>query len=176
MLAGCGERVGSFDDGRDCRFDHFGDVVALDAHLDGAESDFEEIFFDFALHGGDLVHGFEADLVAGGDVADDVGLGVGVALIGAGAVGDDGLVKALLKLAAQAGDAAFGLFGELLLGGAIFNGADGLAHLEFKVFEKRGKLQFEFAGAIAEFDIALAGKLGAFHVEGVLLLARGFAF
>jgi hypothetical protein len=31
-----------------------GELVALDAHLDGAERDFEEILLDFALHDGDL--------------------------------------------------------------------------------------------------------------------------
>ena len=47
-------------------------------------------------------------LVAGRDVLEQVRLGVRVAHVGAGAVGDDGLVEALLKLAAQAQDAAFG--------------------------------------------------------------------
>ena len=96
-------------------------------------------------------------------------------MIGAGAVGDDGLVEALLKLAAQARDAAFGFLGELLLGGAIFDGADGLAHLEFEVLEQRGQLGFEFAGAVAQFDVAFAGEFGALLIEGVLLLAGGFA-
>ena len=90
------------------RAHNFGDVVALDAHFDGAESNFKEVFLDLALHGGHLVHRFEADLVAGCDVLHHVRLGVGVALIRAGTMGDDGLVEALLKLAAQAQDAAFG--------------------------------------------------------------------
>jgi hypothetical protein len=93
------------------RAQDLGDVVALDAHLDGAERDFKEVFLHLALHDRNLVHRLEADLVAGGDVLHDMRLGVGVALIRAGAVGDDGLVEALLKLAAQALDAAFGLLG-----------------------------------------------------------------
>ena len=60
-------------------FDHFGDVVAFDAHLDGAEGDFEDIFVDFALHDSDLVHGLQTYMVAGRDVAEQVRLGVGVA-------------------------------------------------------------------------------------------------
>jgi hypothetical protein len=44
-------------------------------------------------------------------VLQDVRLGVGVAHIRAGAVGDDGLVEALLKLAAQAQDAALSFLG-----------------------------------------------------------------
>ena len=35
-------------------------------------------------------------------MADEVRLGVGIALVGAGAVGDDGLVEALLEFAADA--------------------------------------------------------------------------
>ena len=64
-----------------------------------------------------------------------VRLGVGIADVGTGAVGDDGLVEALLKLAAETEDAALGLFGELLLRGAVLDGADGFAHLEFEVLE-----------------------------------------
>ena len=94
-----------------CSAKRLAELVALDAHLDGAESDFEEIFLDFALNDGDLVHGLDADLIAGGDVFEDVRLGVRVAHVGAGAMGDDGLVEALLKLAAEAGDAAFGFLG-----------------------------------------------------------------
>ena len=78
-------------------------LVALDAHLDGAEGDFKEIFLDLALHDGNFVHRLDKNLVAGGDVLEQMRLGIGVALIRAGAVGDDGLVEALLKLAAQAG-------------------------------------------------------------------------
>ena len=85
-------------------------LVAFDAHFDGAEGDFEDVFFHLALHDGQFVHGLEQNLIAGCDVAQQVGLGVLVTLVGAGAVGDDGLVKALLELAAQAVDAALGLF------------------------------------------------------------------
>ena len=84
-------------------------------------------------------------------------LGVDVAGVCAGAMGDDGLVEALLKFAAEAGDAALGFLGELLLGGAIFDGADVLAHLKFKFLHQRGELGFEFAGAVAEFYVAFAG-------------------
>ena len=106
---------------------------------------------------------------------ENVRLGVGVALIGAGAVGDDGLVEALLKLAAQAQDAALGLLRQLLLGGAILDGADRLAHLEFEVLEQRGQLGFEVAGAVAQFDVALASEPGPLLIERVLLGAGGLA-
>ncbi len=91
--------------------DGCGALVALDAHFDGAEGDFEDVFLDLALHDGDFVHRLDANLVAGGDVLEDVRLGVRVANVRAGAMGDDGLIEALLKLAAQAQDAAFGLLG-----------------------------------------------------------------
>jgi hypothetical protein len=41
-------------------------------------------------------------------VLEQVRLSVGIALIGSGAMRNDGLVEALLKFAAQARDAAFG--------------------------------------------------------------------
>ena len=72
------------------------------------------------------------------------------------------------------GDAALGLFRQLLLGGAVFDGADGFAHLELEVLYERGEFGFEFAGAVADFEIALAGETSALLVQGVLLLARGF--
>jgi len=90
------------------RLQDFGDVVALDAHFDGAESDFKQIRFDLALHDCNLVHRFETDLVADRYVLHHVRLGMRVSLVGPGAVRDHGLVEALLKLAAQARHAAFG--------------------------------------------------------------------
>ena len=62
-----------------------------------------------------------------------------------------------------------------MLGGAIFDGADGLAHLEFEVFEERGELDFEFASAIAQLNVAFTSEFGAELVESVLLLAGGLA-
>ena len=69
-------------------------------------------------------------------------LGVGVSLIGSGAVGYDGLVEAFLELAAQARHAALGFFRELLLRRAVLDCAHRLAHLEFEVFEQRGQFYF----------------------------------
>ena len=108
-------------------------------------------------------------------MAEDVRLCIGIARVGAGAVGDDGLVEALLELAAQAVDAAFGFFGKLLLRGAVFDGADVLAHLEFEFLHQRCELGFEFAGAVAKFDVAFAGQLSALLIKGVLLLTRSLS-
>ena len=77
----------------------------------------------------------DGELLTELDVFEKVRLGVCVANVRAGAVGDDGLVEALLELAAKTRHAAFGFFGELLLGGAIFDGANGLAHLEFEILQ-----------------------------------------
>ena len=63
---------------------------------------------------------------------------------------------------------------KLLLRGAIFDGAHVLAHLEFEFLEQRGQFGFELAGAVAQFDVAFAGQLGAFLIERVLLFAGGF--
>ena len=98
-----------------------------------------------------------------------------VALIRAGAVRDDGLVEALLKLAAQALDAPLGFFGELLLRGAVLDGAHVLAHLELEVLEQGGQLALELTHAVAHLRVALALQLFPFLVERVLLLARGLA-
>ena len=104
-----------------------------------------------------------------------VRLRVGIALVRAGAVRDDGLVEALLKLAAQALDAAFGFLRQLLLRGAIFDGAHRLAHLELEVLEQRGQLGFQLARAVAQLHVAFAGQLRALLVQRVLLFARRFA-
>ncbi len=175
LLAGGGEGIGPFCGLGAAGAKDLGDVVALDAHFDGAESDFKEILFDFALDGGYLVHRLEADLIAGGNVADDMRLGVGVALIGSAAMRDDGLVEAFLKLAAQADHAALRFFRELLLGGAVFNGAHVFAHLELEILEQGGQLGFKLAGAGAQLGVAFAGEAGTLLIEGVLLLAGGFA-
>ena len=74
------------------------------------------------------------------------------------------------------GDAAFGFLGELLLRGAIFDGLDVFAHLEFELLHQRGEFLFEFAGAVADLDVAFASEPGALLVESVLLVAGGFAF
>ncbi len=67
------------------------------------------------------------------DAGDDVGTGVFVSAVGAGGVGDDGLIELLAELAAGAGDAAFGFLAELLGGGAILHGGDGLAGVVLEV-------------------------------------------
>ena len=103
-------------------------------------------------------------------------LGVGVAGVGAVLVGDYGRVELLFEVAAQALDAAFGFFGELELAGAVFDGVDGLAQLEFEVLEQGAEFLFELAGALFGFEIAFAGEAGALLVERVLLGAGGFAF
>ena len=59
--------------------------------------------------------------------------------------------------------------------GAIFNGAHRLAHLEFKILQQRRQLGFQFARAVAQLHITLAGKLGALLVKRVLLLACGLS-
>ena len=107
LLTSCGQRIGPFHDARLRRFHHFGNVVAFDPHLDGAESDFKKILLHFALHRGDFVHRLEPHLVAGRHVPHDVRLRIRVSLVGARAMRHHGLVEALLKLASQAQHAAF---------------------------------------------------------------------
>ena len=119
---------------------------------------------------GGLAQGLELDGVAGNDVANEVGLGVRIAAIGAGMAGDDGGVELFAELAAQAGDAAFGFLGELLLGGAIVDDADGFAGLVFKVFDQRLEFLLHLADLGAPF-------LEAFRLEAVFLASHfRFAF
>ena len=80
-------------------------------------------------------------------------------------MGDDGLVEALLKFAAEPVDAPLGFLGELLLGGAVLDGTHILAHLEFEFLHQRGELGFQFAGAIAKFDVAFAGEFGTLLIR-----------
>ena len=177
FLSACGgQRVRHCVTPRVSRPEDLGEIVALDAHLDGAESYFEEILFNFALDNGDFVHGLDANLIAGCYVTQQMRLGVDIILVGTGAMGDDGLVEALLKFAAKPVDAAFGFFGKLLLCGAIFDGAHVLAHLEFELLDQRGELGFQFAGTVAQLDVTFAGEFGAFKVQRVLLFASGLLF
>ena len=67
------------------------------------------------------------------DVLDDLRLRVRIALIRAGRVRHDRGVKLLAKFAAQLGNAALGVFGELLCGGAILNGVDRFARVILEV-------------------------------------------
>ena len=58
---------------------------------------------------------------------------------------------------------------------AILDGAHRLAHLKLEVLEQRGQLGFEFSGAVAQLDVALAGQLRPLLIERVLLGAGGLA-
>ena len=108
-------------------------------------------------------------------MAQQVRLRIGVALIGPGAVRNNSLVEALLKLAAQAGDAPFGFFRELLLRSTVLDRAHVFAHLKFEVLEQRGQFGLKLAHAVAHFNIALAFQPFPLLIERVLLLARRFA-
>src|SRR5579862_648130 len=156
--------------------DGLGELIAADAHLNGSERDFKDIFLHLALYDGNLVHRLEQYAIAGRDVAQQVRLGVGVALVRSGAMGHNRLVEALLEFAAQAGNAALGFFAEFLLSGAILDGAHVLAHLELEVLEQRGKLAFKVANAVSQFDVAFSGQPATLLVERVLLLSRRFLF
>ncbi len=166
--------------------DDFCDLVAGDAHLHGTDSDFKGAVVDLTLNDGDFAEGAQSDLIALSDVADDVRLGVLVAAVGSGVLGDDGGVEAFREFAAEAGDALLRLAGELLLSGAVLDGADGFAGLKFKVFDEGLELCFEVAnfGAplLHAFGVepgALAGQLlfeaadaEALGVEGFELLVE----
>ena len=74
-----------------------------DAHLHGADGDFEVLGVDDALDAGLAAEALELDEVADLDAFGDVGLGGGIVLVGAGGVGDDGGVELLGELAASRG-------------------------------------------------------------------------
>ncbi len=88
--------------------DDGGDVVERNAHLHGADLNFESFAFQLANDLAGAAHGFELNGVSDADAGDDVGARVLVAAIGSGGVGDDGLIELLAKFAARLGDAAFG--------------------------------------------------------------------
>src|SRR5450631_1089023 len=102
-------------------------------------------------------------------------LSVHVALVRAGTMGNDGLVETFLEITTEAIDAALRFFRKLLLRGAIFDGAHGFPHLKLEVLEQRGKLCFQFAGAIAQLNIPFARKSSSFKIQGVMLFARDFS-
>ncbi len=120
--------------------DDGGDVIEGDAHLHGADLDFEGFAFEFADDLAGASDGFELDGVSLGDAGDDVRAGVFVTAVGSGGVGDDGLIELLAELAAGLGDAALGFLAELLGGGAVLHGGDGLAGMVLEVAHQRVEL------------------------------------
>src|SRR5579863_5690361 len=122
-----------------------GNVVAGDFHFHRAHLDFEMLVIDFAHDTSRTSGGLELDGVALGYVFHQLGLGVRVALVGSGRVRDYGGVELLAEFAAQFGDAALGVFGKLLGGGAILDGVDGFAGVVFEVAQKSFELLLHFA-------------------------------
>ena len=123
-----------------------GNVVDGGAHLHGADGDFVGLGVDDAVYAGLSAEGFEFDEVADFDALGDVGLGVGIGLVGSGVVGYYGGVELLGELAAQAGDAGGGVAGDLLGEGFVVDGFDGLAELVGEVFDEGVELGFELFG------------------------------
>ena len=158
---------------------HFGDVVARDLHLHRAHLDFEMIVVDLARDSGRASGGLQLDGIAFGDVLDQLRLGVRIALVGAGGVGDDGGIELLAEFAAQLGDAAFGVFGKLLRGGAILNGIDRFAGVIFEIAQQALELLFHLADFGLLVFLAFRGELRFSRVRvpaSRVLQAQAFAF
>src|SRR6478752_7767810 len=139
-------------------------------HLHVADFNFEGVLIDFALNHGGAAEGLELDGVAFRDVLNLMGTRVGIALVCAGFVRDHAGVKLLFEFTAQLGDALLRLLAELLRGGAVLHGADGLTHLVLKVLDER----FHLALKLADF---LPLLLQAFSFKALLLAGKVlFAF
>src|SRR2546422_9879600 len=89
---------------------HLGNVSAADFHLHSADFDFEVIVINLAGDSSGAAHGFELDRIAFRDMLYHSRLSVGIALIGTRAVRDNGGIELLTKIAAELGDAPFGIF------------------------------------------------------------------
>ena len=85
-----------------------------------------------------------------------MGLGVGVAAIGAGGGGHDGLIELLAEFAAGRGDLPFGLLAQFLGGGAVLHGGDGLAGVVLEVAQERIELLLH----VTDFFALLLEALG----------------
>src|SRR5438874_3254495 len=85
-------------------------------------------------------------------------LSVGIALIGTRAVRDYSGIELLAKVAAQLGNAAFGVFRELLRRCPLLDGVDRLARMILKIAEKTLQLFFHFFDFGLLFFSALGGK------------------
>ena len=97
------------------------------------------------------------------------GLCVLVAAVGSGGVGDDGLIELLAEFAASLGDAALGFLAELLGGGAVLHGGDGLAGVVLEVAQERVELLLQITNLFALLFEALGFEAAA--LAGNLLLA-----
>ena len=94
---------------------------------------------------------------------------VGIALVCAGFVRDHAGIKLLFEFTAQLGDALLRLLGELLRGGAVLHGADGLTHLVLKVLDERFHLALKFADFLPLLLLAFSFK--ALLLAGKVLFA-----
>ena len=101
-------------------------------------------------------HRFELDRIAFRDMLYHSRLSVGIALIGTRAVRDDGGVELLAKIAAQLGNAAFGVFRELLRRCPLLDSIDRLARMILKIAEQALQLLFHFF----DFGLLVLSTLG----------------
>ncbi len=97
------------------------------------------------------------------------GRAFGSSLVGAGGVGDDGLIELLAEFAAGLGDAALGLLAKLRGGGAILHGGDGLAGVVLEIAHEGVQLLLQVADFIALLLEAFGFEATA--LAGYLLLA-----
>ena len=151
--------------------DDFGDVGAGDLHFHCAYFDFEVIVVDFAGDDRGASDGFQFDCVALGDVLHQLRLRVGIALVGAGGVRYYRGIELLAKFAAQFGDAALGVFGELLGGGAVLHGVDGFAGVIFEVAKHGFQLLFHFV----EFGLLVFAAFAARRFSRAVVLLHACA-
>src|SRR5579864_4884841 len=134
-------------------------------HLHVADFDFKRVFIEFALDHGCAAEGLELDGIALSVVLDLMRARVGIALVCAGFVRDHAGIKLLFEFTAQLGDALLRLLAELLRGGAVLHGADGLTHLVLKVLDERFHLALKFADFLPLLLLALSFKALLFAGE-----------
>ncbi len=122
-----------------------------------------------AQHLGVAAEGTKSYGVADRDALHDVRAGVLISGIGASGVGDDGGVELLAEFAAELGDAALGIFGELQGLGAVLHCVHGLARLVLEAVQQALKLLLHLADLLALFFLAFEREVAA--LAGDLLLA-----
>ncbi len=105
----------------------------------------------------------------------DVRLGVGVLLVGAGGMGNDGGVELAGELAAKGGDATSESRAIFLASALVVDGFDGLAKLVGEIFDERVEFAFELFGASLLFGTAFDFEAGAFAGELALALLERLA-
>jgi len=144
---------------------HFGDVVAGDLHLHGADLHFEVVVVHFADDLRGASGRLELDCIAFGNVLHQLRLGVGVAAVSSADVRDYGEIELLAESRRNWQCGAPASLEKLLRSSAILNGVDGFAGVIFEVAQEAFQLLLHLATLVCCSFFSFGGDLKFFVLD-----------